>query len=153
MLRSVIEASKTVEIFRVADQLKRGSLVTKNLATGVASKANGEGVQLYVVDYDAQPTGHLADVEISAYDDLMDVIPANSLAILTTYAKGGNFATDQVSGTFVKGDYAVSGTGANAGLFVKATAGKVSKFRFVGDYLDGDKVLKQFEVIEPHTVA
>ena len=149
MLRNIIESAKTVEIFKVAEEVKRGALVVKNNVSKTASKANGQGVQVYVVDFDAQPTGHLADVEVSQYDATMDTIPANTLAVLTTYAVGGNFATDQVEGVFVDGDYAV----ANAGLFAKATVGQVSKFKYVGEYVDGDKVLQQFEVVDPHTVA
>lgn len=149
MLRNVIESSKVVEIYKVADEVKRGSLVVKNTVTGVASKADDEGVQVYIVDYDAQPTGHLADVEVSQYDAEMDTVPANSLAILVTYAVGGQFATDQVSGTFANGDYAI----ADNGLFAPATTGKVSKFKYVGEYVDGSKTLHRFEVVNPHTVA
>lgn len=152
MLRNVIESSKVVEIFKVADEVKRGALVTKNTATGVASKADGVGVQVYVVDYDAQPTGDLSDVEVSAYSAEMDTVKANSLAILTSYPVGAQFATDQVSGTFTSGTYAKAGTGATAGLFVPAVLGNVSKFKYVGEYIDGVKTLHVFEVVDPHTV-
>lgn len=149
MLRNVIESSKVTEIYKIGEEVKRGALVVKNNATGVAAKADGEGVQVHVVDFDAQPEGHLAEFEVSAYTDEMDVVKANSLAILVTHAVGGQFATDQVSGDFADGDYAI----ASAGKFAPATAGQISKFKFVGDYLDGDKVLKQFQVVDPHTVA
>ncbi|PAD70720.1 hypothetical protein CHH83_02635 [Bacillus sp. 7586-K] len=149
MLRNVIESAKTVEIYKIGEEVKRGALVTKNTATKTAAKADGEGVQVYIVDFDAQPTGCLSDVEVSQYDNEMDTVKANTLAILVTYGVGGQFATDQVSGTFADGDYAV----ASAGLFSPAAAGNVSKFKYVGEYLDGDKKLHQFEVVDPFTVA
>ena len=152
MLRNIIESSKVVEIYKVADEVKRGALVTKNTVTGVASKADAVGVQVYIVDYNAQPTGHLADVEISQYDAEMDTVEANDRAILVTYAVGGQFATDQISGEFADGNYAIAGTGETAGLFIPAIATNVSKFKFVGEYLDGEKALQQFEVVDPYTV-
>ena len=152
MLKNIIESSKVVEVYKVTDEVKRGALVAKNTATGVAAKADAGGVQVYIVDYDAQPTGHLADVDISQYDAEMDTVGANEKAILVTYAVGGQFATDQISGTFADGDYAIAGTGATAGLFIPAVATNVSKFKFVGEYLDGDKTLQQFEVVDPYTV-
>lgn len=153
MLRNVIANPSITEIYKLGtEDVRRGSLVTKNLTTKVASKASDNGVDVHIVDFDAQPTGALADVEISAYDSSMDTVKANTFALLLTYPIGAHFATDQVSGSFAVGDYAVAGTGANAGLFVKAATGKVSKFKFVGDYLDGNKVLKQFQVVDPKTV-
>lgn len=153
MLRNIIESSKVVEVYKVADEVKRGALVTKNTATKVAAKADSVGVDVFIVDADNQPQGYLADVEISAYDATMDTVVANANAILTAYPVGAQFATDQVSGTFANGDYAIAGTGATAGLFVPAVSTNVSKFKFVGEYLDGDKTLQQFEVVDPHTVA
>ena len=153
MLRNVIESAKTVEIYKISQEVKRGAVVEKDLATGVATKADAEGVQVYIVDKDNQPTGHLADVEISAYDDSMDIVEAGSLAVLVSYGLGGQFATDQVNGTFTVGGYAIAGTGADAGLLVPAVATNVSKFKYVGEYLDGNKTLHRFEVVNPHTVA
>lgn len=149
MLRNVIESSKVVEIYTVSEEVKRGQLVVKNNVTKTAAKANDNGVQVYIVDFDAQTTGALSDVDVSQYDPSMDVIKANTQAILVTLAVGGQFATDQVSGTFTDGKYAI----ATNGLFTPAAVGKVSKFKYVGEYLDGDKVLKQFEVVDPVTVA
>ncbi|MED3562257.1 hypothetical protein [Bacillus xiapuensis] len=152
MLRNVIGSPVVTEIYKLDADVKRGALVTKNTATGIASKASDVGVQVYVVDYDAQTVGALSDVAVSAYDVDMDTVKANARAVLLTYPVGAQFATDQINGAFAAGDYAVAGTAGNAGLLVKATTGKVSKFKFVGDYLDGDKVLKQFEVCDPKTV-
>jgi hypothetical protein len=153
MLRNVIGSPTVVEIFKLSDEVKRGALVTKNHATKTAAKASGVGLDVFVVDFDAQPTGHLSDVEVSAYDATQDTIPANTLGLLLNYPVGAAFATDQVSGALAVGDYVVAGTAGTAGLFVKATTGKVSKFKFVGDYQDGNKTLKQFESINPVTVA
>lgn len=149
MLRNIIGSPVVTEIYKLDADVKRGTLVTKNTATKIASKANGVGVQVYVVDFDAQTVGALADVDVSAYTTDMDTVKANTYAVLNTYHVGAQFATDQVSGAFVDGDYAIADT---AGLFVAAGTGDVSKFKFVGDYLDGDKVLKQFEVVDPKTV-
>lgn len=147
MLRNVIASSKTVEIYQVNEDLKRGMLVVKNLSTETASKANDEGVDVYVVDADNQPTGHLADVDVPQYE--LDNIEAGSYAILVTYGKGGQFATDQVNGDFAIGDYAI----ASNGLFAPAKTGDVSKFRYVGEYQDGERTLQRFEVVEPVTIA
>lgn len=151
MLRNVIESSKVTEIYKVVDEVKRGAVVVKG-ASG-ATKADAEGVQIYVVDKDNQPTGHLADVEVSQYDAEMDTVKANELAILVSYPVGSQFATDQVDGTFASGSYAIAGTGATAGLLVPAVATNVTTLKFVGEYIDGDKTLQQFEVVHPHTVA
>lgn len=149
MLRNVIGSPSVTEIYKVDADVKRGTLVTKNTATGIASKANAVGVQVYVVDFDAQTTGALSDVDVSAYDVDMDTVKANTFAVLNTYPVGAQFATDQVSGAFVDGNYAIAD---DAGLFVAAVTGNVSKFKFVGNYIDGDKTLKQFEVVDPHNV-
>ncbi|RYI30604.1 hypothetical protein EVU96_09315 [Bacillus infantis] len=149
MLRNVIESPKVVEIYTVSEDVKRGQLVSKNLATKTAGKANDEGVQVHIVDFDAQTSGDLSDVYVSQYDASMDTVKANSQAVLVTYGVGGQFATDQTTGTFTDGKYAVAADG----LFSPAAAGKVSKFKYVGEYLDGDKVLKQFQVVDPVTVA
>lgn len=149
MLRNVIESPKTVEIYKIDEDMKRGTLVVKNDATKTASKADGVGVDVYIVDYDSQPTGCYSDVELSAYSDEMDIVKANSMAILVTYDVGGNFATDQVEGTFANGDYAI----ADGGKFAPATTGDVSKFKYVGEYQDGGKTLQQFRVVDPTTVS
>lgn len=148
MLRNVIESARTVEVHKVSQEVKRGSLVVKNLATKSAGKATGDAVDVFVVDFDAQPTGHLADSEVSAYDPSMDTIKANSNAILVTYGVGGHLATDQIEGNFEVGNFAT----AKDGLFSPAEVGAVSKFKFVGNYNDGDKVLKQFAVVDPQEV-
>lgn len=152
MLRNVIESGKVTEIVKVSEELKRGQLVVKNLANGTVGKADGVGVDVWVINADTQPTGNLSDVEVSAYDPSMDTIPANSYAVAEKYSVGGSIAVDQVDGAFVAGDYAVAGTTTKKGLFTKATVGKVSVFKFVGDYQDGDKVLKRFEIVSPVTV-
>ncbi|WP_137743260.1 hypothetical protein [Robertmurraya siralis] len=145
MLRSVIEAPKTVEVYKISDKkLKRGTLVSKS--NGVAVAANGNAVDVFILDADNQPMGHLSDVEISAYE--LDDVNANERGILTTYAVGAQFAVDQVEGEFTDGDYAV----AVDGKFAPAQAGNVSKFKFVGNYQDGNVTLKQFRVVDPVTV-
>jgi hypothetical protein len=154
MLRSVITGSKTVEIYKVSSDMNRGAVVTKNLSTKVAEKADGITVDTYLVDYDSQPVGHLSDVEISAYDPTMDVVKANSLAVLIKPAVGTQWATDQIVPTgLMAGDYLVAGTGADAGKLVKATTGQVSIYKYIGEYQDGGVILHQFEVVFPHTVA
>lgn len=152
MIRNVIGNPYVTEIYKLDTDVKRGGVVTKNLATKVASKASDNGVDVHIVDFDAQTTGALSDVDVSAYDVDMDTVKANTNAVLLSYPIGAQFATDQVNGAFAVGDYAVAGTSATAGLFIKAVTGKVSKFKFVGDYLDGDRVLKQFQIVDPKTV-
>lgn len=149
MIRNVITGPKTVEIYKVATEMKRGTIVTKNLSTQVADKAT-DTIETYLVDYDSQPTGCLSDVEVSAYDPKMDTIAANSLAVLIKPAVGTHWATDEVVATgLASGDYLVP----NAGKLVKATTGKTSIYKYVGEYQDGDKTLYQFEVVTPHTLA
>lgn len=152
MLRNIIGNPVVTEIYKLSEDTNRGSLVTKNTATGIASKASDAGVDVHIVDFDAQTVGALSDLDVSAYAAEMDTVKANTLAVLLTYPVGAQFATDQINGAFANGDYAVAGTAGNAGLLVKATTGKVSKFKFVGDYVDGDKILKQFQVVDPKTV-
>lgn len=151
MLRNVITGPKVVEVYKVASDMPRGTIVTKNLQTKVADKAStgSTPVETYIVDYDSQPTGCMSDVEISAYDPSMDTVKAGSQAILITPVAGTQWATDQVVATgLTEGDYLV----ADAGKLVKATTGQTSIYRYVGEYLDGDKTLQQFEVVHPHTV-
>lgn len=152
MLREVIGTSSISEIYKVSENLTRGVLVEKNPNTKVATKASAEGVDVWLLDADNQPTGHLSDVEISQYDSEMDTVKENTYALLKKYPVGASIAVDQVEGSFVIGDYAIAGTGAAEGKFVPAEAGAVSIFKYVGEYLDGDKVLKQFEIVYPSTV-
>ena len=149
MLRNVIGKEIISEILKVSDELKRGSLLVKNDATKVASKADGVGVDVFVLDFDAQPTGHLSDSEISQYDPVYDTVPAGTLALLKKYPVGAQIATDQVTGTFADGKYAV----ALGGLFSPAATGAVSTFKYAGTYADGAKTLTLFRVVEPTTVA
>ncbi|ALS22302.1 hypothetical protein [Paenibacillus naphthalenovorans] len=153
MLRNIITGSKVTEIYKVSADLKRGSVVTKNLSTGKAEPADGEGVQIYFLDKDNQPQGHLSDVEISQYDSSLDTVKANELGVLVKPIVGTQWATDQVSGTFSVGDYAVAGTAANKGKLIKAVATKVSTLKYVGTYDDAGHTLYQFEVVNPFTVA
>ncbi|GAA4880584.1 hypothetical protein GCM10023310_71000 [Paenibacillus vulneris] len=153
MLRNIITGSKTVEIYRVANDIKRGSVVTKNLNTKKADAADGEGVQIYFLDKDSQPLGHLSDVEISGYDQSIDVVKADELAILVKPALGTQWGTDQVNGDFAVGDYAIAGTGANKGKLTKAASGKVSTLKYIGSYDDNGHVLQVFEVVNPFTVV
>jgi hypothetical protein len=153
MLREVIVSPKVTEIYTVSEDLKRGSVVVKNLTTGKADAASGEGVDVYILDADNQPTGHLADVDISAYDPQMDTVKAGSRAVLIKYGIGGQFATDQVVATgLTAGDYVVAGTSNDKGKLVKAESGSASVFKYLGTYADGDKTLYRFEVVNPVTV-
>lgn len=152
MLRSVIESGKVTEIVKVTEEVKRGQLVVKTTGNAVG-KADGTGVDVWIINADNQPVGCLSDVEVSAYDASLDTIPANTYAVAEKYSIGGSFAVDQIDGTFSSGDYAIAGTTTKKGLFTKAASGKVSVFKYVGEYLDGDKVLKRFEVVNPFTVA
>ncbi|ATF13684.1 hypothetical protein A616_17350 [Brevibacillus brevis X23] len=154
MLRNVITGSKTTEIYKVGSDVKRGTVVTKNIGTKVADKASDVAVDTYLVDFDSQPMGHLSDVEISAYEDAMDTVKANTYAVLVKPAVGTQWAIDQIVATGLNaGDYLVAGTAGNAGKLVKATAGKISIYKYVGQYIDGTKTLHQFEVVYPVTVA
>lgn len=154
MLRDVIVSPKVTEIYEISEDLKRGSVVAKNLTIGKAVAAEGKGVEVYILDADIQPMGHLANVDISAYDPEMDTVKAGSRAVLVKYGVGGQFATDQVVATgLVAGDYAVAGKADNKGKLVKADTSDVTVFKYVGEYYDGDKVLYRFEVIEPVTVS
>lgn len=154
MLRNVITGSKTTEIYKVGADVYRGAVVTKNYANKIANKASDVAVDTYLVDYDSQPTGHLSDVEVSAYAESMDIVKANTNAVLIKPAVGTQWATDQVVATGLSvGDYLIAGTAANEGKLVKAATGKVSIYKYVGQYMDGTKTLHQFEVVYPVTVA
>lgn len=151
MLRNVITGPKVVEIYKVASDMPRGTIVTKNLQSKTADKAStgSTPVETYILDYDSQPTGCLSDVEISAYDPTMDTVKAGSQAILITPVAGTHWATDQIDATgLTEGDYLAP----NAGKLVKATTGQVSTYKYVGEYLDGNKTLHEFEIVLPHTV-
>jgi hypothetical protein len=152
MLRNIIESSKVTELYKITADTKRGSLVVKNSTTESADKADAKAVETYILDFDYQPTGVQADMEISAYTDEADTVKAGAVGILVKYAQGGQFGTDQVDGTFAAGDYAIAGTGAKAGLFVKAVTGNVSIYKFVKSYDDAGHTLQRFEIVEPKTV-
>lgn len=155
MLRNIIGSGFTTEIYKLgANDLKRGTIVTKTLSTATADKASDKGVEVYVLDFDYQPTGALANVDVSAYDVVADTVKAGTYGILVKYNVGHQFATDQVDVTapIVAGDYLIAGTGATAGKFIKAVATKVTPFRYADIYLDGSKTLYQIEVVEPKTV-
>lgn len=149
MIRNVITGAKVVGVYKVSQELNRGSVVIKNLTTGKADPADGEGVQIYFLDKDNQPMGCTNDVEVSSYDPKMDVVKADTFGILVKPVVGTHWAVDQVSGTFAVGDYAI----ASKGKLVKAAAGKVSILKYVGVYDDGGKTLQQFEVVYPYTVS
>ena len=154
MLKSVIGTSDVNEIYEVTADIYRGSLVTKNLSTGKAVAASDAGVDVWIVDADNQPTGHLSDVEISQYDATLDIVGAGKRAVLKKYPIGAQFAVDQIVTTgFVAGDYGIAGTTTNVGKFVKATTGKVSVFKYLGTFDDSGHTLHKFEVVNPVTVA
>lgn len=152
MLRNLIGKSHTTEIFKIADSVKRGAVVTKDYATKTAKKASGTGVELFFVDYDFQPTGIYSDMEISNYTDMADVLQANSSGILIKPQQGETWATDQCDTNFTAGDYAIAGTTTKVGTLVKAVTGNVSVLRYVGTYDDAGHTLQAFEVVESHTV-
>lgn len=154
MLRNIINSfGHTTEIYKIAADAKRGTIMTKTLSTATADKASGVGVETYVLDFDYQPTGHLADVDVSAYSDAADIVKAG-YAILVKYAVGEQFATDQVDTNvaITAGDYLVAGTTTTAGKLVKGTTG-VSIYRYAGTITDGSHTLYLVEVVEPHTIA
>ncbi|GFN32593.1 hypothetical protein [Paenibacillus xylaniclasticus] len=154
MIKQVIGTSSINEIYEVTAAIKRGALVTKNLSTGKAVAASDTGVDVWIVDADNQPTGHLSDVEISQYDESLDTISAGSRAVLKKYPVGAQIASDQVVTTgLTAGDYAVAGTSGNAGKFVKATTGKTSIFKYLGTYDDAGHTLYNFEIVNPVTLS
>jgi len=154
MLRNIITGSKTTEIYKVSTSLNRGSVVTKNLTTGKADPADGEGVQLYFLDKDNQPQGHLSDVEISQYDSNLDVVKADELGVLVKGSLGTQWGTDQVDSTgLIAGDYVVAGSTTNKGKLVKGTTGKTSTLKYIGTYDDSGHTLYRFEIVEPFTIA
>lgn len=157
MLKSVIGAADVTEIYEITGEIKRGSLVAKNLTTNKAEKATDVGVDVFLLDADNQPTGHLSDVELSQYLDELDTVSGRG--ILVSFGVGKQFATDQVevdgSGNYLvaKGDYAVAGGTGKEGLFAKATTGDTSKFKCLGEYDDAGHALVLFQVVDPVTVA
>lgn len=155
MLRNLIGSNYVTEIYKLgANDLKRGTIVTKTLSTATADKASDKGVEVYVLDFDYQPTGAMANVDVSAYDVIADTVKAGTNGILVKYGIGCQFASDQVDVTapIVAGDYLIAGTTTTAGKLIKATTGKVTPFRYAGIYLDGSKTLYQIEIVEPKTV-
>lgn len=154
MLRNVINSKHTTELFKVATDTKRGSVVVKNLTTGLADKADRVGTEVYLLDFDFQPTGYQSDMEISDYTAQADTVKEGTYGILIKYVNGEKFATDQVITTgLTAGDYAIAGTTTNVGKLVKAVSTNVSVFKYQGTYADGDKTLYMFEVVEPKTIA
>jgi len=155
MLRNIIQGNYTTEIYKLgATALRRGTVVAKTLATATADKATSKGTEVYILDFDFQPTGAFSDTDISAYSDEADIVKANASAILVKYNVGCQFATDQVDTTvaLVAGDYLIAGTGATAGKFIKAVVGNITPYKFNNIYLDGSKTLHQIEVVEIKTV-
>jgi hypothetical protein len=154
MLRNVIEGENITRIYKVSTDTHRGSVVVKNLTTESADKADSVGVETYLLDFDFQPTGYQSDMEISAYTDQADIVPAGTLGILIKPAVGTVWATDQIDITgLVKGDYLMAGTTTAVGKFIKATTGKSTVYKYVGAYDDGGHTLQAFEIVEPKTIA
>jgi len=148
-------SSYTTEIYKLgANDLRRGTVVAKNLTTATADKASVKGTEVYLLDFDFQPTGAMADVDVSAYSDQADLVKAGTYAILVKYNVGCQFAVDQVDTTvaIVAGDYLIAGTGATAGKFIKAVTGNITPYKFNNVYLDGAKTLYQIEVVEAKTI-
>ena len=156
MLRNILDfGNYTTEIYKLgANDLKRGTVVAKDLATATADKASVKGTDVYLLDFDFQPTGALADVDVSAYSDEADIVKKGTYAILVKYNLGCQFAIDQVDTTvaIVAGDMLMAGTGATAGKLVKAVATNVTSLRYNGIYLDGSKTLYIVEIVEAKTV-
>lgn len=155
MLRNLISDETVVEIYKFADEVKRGAVVVKDYTNKVVKKASGVGTEVFIADFDYQPTGYKAGTLVSDYTDEADIIKENSLGLLKKYSVRDHFATDQVDITtaIVSGDYLIAGTTTKAGLLVKATTGAVTTFRYVGTYSDAGHTLYEVEVVEPHTVA
>lgn len=153
MLRNIINGVSTTEIYKIGADMNRGTIVTKNLTTKVSAKADGIAVETYFVDFDSQPTGYQSDMEISGYTDAMDIVKANTYAVLKKLVSG-TWATDQVVSTdLAVGDYLIAGTTTNTGKLIKAVATNVSPYKYIGTYDDNGQTLYAFEVVEPHTVA
>lgn len=154
MLKNIINGTATSEIYKLGNvDMSRGSILIKDYTNKVANKASGVAVETFFLDFNSVPTGHLSDVEISQYDSTMDVVKANTYAVLKKLVSG-TWATDQVVATgLVAGDYLIAGTTTNVGLLVKAVATNVSVYKYVGTYDDAGHTLYQFSIVEPHTVA
>jgi len=155
MLRNIIGSNYETHVYKLgANDLKRGTIVTKNLSTATADKASGKGTEVYVLDFDFQPTGALANVDVSAYSVEADTVKAGTLGILVKYNLGCQFAIDQVDVTtpIVAGDYLIAGTSGTAGKLVKAVATNVTSLKYNGIYLDGSKTLYVVEVVEAKTL-
>jgi hypothetical protein len=153
MLRNIISGQSTQEIYKIDADMHRGTIVTKNLTTKVATKADGVGIETYFVDFDSQPMGYQSDMEISGYTDDMDIVKANTYAVLKKLVSG-TWATDQVDATdLAVGDYLVAGKTTGKGTLIKAVATDVSPYKYIGTYDDAGNTLYSFEVVEPHTVA
>ncbi|MFC0903860.1 hypothetical protein ACFHWD_04040 [Clostridium sp. MT-14] len=154
MLRNVIEGENITRIYKISKETRRGSLMVKNLTTESADKADDVGTETYLLDFDFQPMGYQSDMEISAYTDQADIVPAGTLGILVKPAVGSVWATDQINMAEVaKGDYLMAGTGDDVGKFVKAISGKTTVYKYVGEYNDAGHELQAFEIVEPKTIA
>lgn len=151
MLRNLIGNNGTAEIYVVKDAVKRGMIVTKDVATKKAVLANGEASDIYLVDWDYQPEGAFSDVDVSDYSEGADNHKADERATLHPMIIGEVWGLDQIKKdvTFVAGDYLMT----ENGLAVKAETGKISVMRYVEPYDDAGHKLQAFEIVMPHTVA
>lgn len=143
----------TSEIYKFSEEVKRGSVVVKDLTTKTAKKADKEGVEIYFADFDYQPTGVYSDMEVSDYTAEADTIKKDGLGLLKKYIVGSQIATDQVDGVLTAGDYVVAGTSDKVGMLIKAVSTNVSVLKYVGEYNDAGNKLYAFEIVNPHTVA
>lgn len=150
MFRNIIQGSATQEIYPAGENLIKGQVVVKNLATKKAEKADGIGEGLYFVDKDYVPTGAEAGTEVSDYASEAQEVKANEMCILK-HLVSGTWGTDQVEATgLAEGDYLV----AKDGKLAKAASGKVSTLRYVGSIMDpGKNKIYAVEVVPVHTVA
>lgn len=154
MFRNIIQGQSTQEIYKIgAEDMKRGSVVVKNLTTKVAEAADDVATEVYLLDFDFQPTGHLADVDISNYSDEADTVKAGTYGILKKLVSGIWGTTQIVEAGLTEGDYLIAGTGATAGKFIKATTGDVTPYKYMGTYDDAGNELHLFEIVEVKTIA
>ena len=110
--------------YKAGMALKRGMLVVKSTDGTVAPTTTTAGVDkdVFFVNKEFITTGEYGDVDLPDYDDKFEKVASGELVTLDKPLVAGEYFTDQVTGTFTKGKYAL--VGSDGKLFATNTAGK-----------------------------
>lgn len=150
MFRNLIGEDQFKTMVTATADIKRGVLVTFAPATGKATSAVADSVDVYFVDKDSQPMGVYSEFELDEYSNEMDLIKKDEMCLLVKPQVGQVKAFENVTATGLTVNDKLS-VGAN-GVFVKAVAGKTAIGKYLGTYDDNGHTLYMVEFTYPTVI-